>query len=218
MIGRTKDTVTRMLGAVALALAVLAPATARAHKLSGYAGVEDGRITVHAYFSRGTKARGAKVRVFSESGKMLLETKTDEAGRCSFVPPAVETLRIVVDSADGHSRELTVDKSRLEGLEPAASRPAAGAKAAPPKKRGEAPGESKGGAALNGDVLARIARLRQSVNELRHEVIQMRNALEATKLRDVAAGVGFIFGLFGVAAYFLSKRGAGDGDDAPSGG
>ena len=196
----------RRLWLVVFMLMTLAPTAAQAHKLAAYASVEDDRITVHAYFARGGKARGAKVCVHSESGKLLMETKTDQRGECSFRPPAVETLKIVIDSGDGHRRELTVDKLRLQGLAPSSGPPVPGKNAEKSQIQKSGEPATENGAGEKDDVLMQIARLKQSVNELRHEVVRMRKALNAAKVRDVAAGVGFILGLFGVGAYFLSKK------------
>jgi len=185
------------------ALAMLWPVRADAHKLMAYANIEDGRIHVYSYFARGNKPRGAKVTVYGKEGNVLLETKTDEKGKAIFAPPANENLRIVINSGDAHMREITVEKTRFfsASIINNASR-----ETSPP---GTGEGSQKPLVPSTDETAeSEIARLNQNVSELRREVAELRMKIEAERFRDVIAGIGFIFGIAGVAAYFLSRKNA----------
>lgn len=49
-------------------------------------------------------------------------------------------------------------------------------------------------------------KLSGDLRRIQREIAALRAALEKPGMRDVFAGIGYIFGLFGVAAYVTSRR------------
>ena len=94
---------------------LLVPRPAWAHALGAQWQINGDKVLVEAYFSDGTLAQGAIVRLFkdgkppassNEPEKPLFEVKTDAKGECTFARPEPGKYRIVVDAGAGHRKEL----------------------------------------------------------------------------------------------------------------
>ncbi|MEW6428849.1 MAG: hypothetical protein AB1568_12540 [Thermodesulfobacteriota bacterium] len=48
--------------------------------------------------------------------------------------------------------------------------------------------------------------LKNELRQIKRELAALRQAQEEPGLREIAAGIGYILGLFGVGAYFAGKR------------
>jgi nickel transport protein len=175
---------------VAALLAAMCASAASAHSLQVFAYVEGGKVKVEAYFRSGAKAQNADVRVYDASGNLLLSGKTDAEGVFSFDPPVKADIEIEADAGEGHvSGRFKISAAELGGGD---ARPSPnGAK---PQQTEISPGADNGGADESSN--AQIIRLQKEVRELRDEM----------RLRDIIGGVGYIFGVAGVAMYILSRR------------
>lgn len=201
----------RLAAALALlAIVAMMPGAAEAHGFKVFAVVEGGAIKGTAYFSGASRARGARIVVYGPDNAVLGESLTDDNGSFAIpVGPQVNH-RIVAESGDGHTAEFVIRASEIapqgagpipadksspvdikEPLLPAAAAETAAHSAAP------APASS---AQLEAAVEAVVAR----------HVTPLREQLDAYEDRvrwhDVLGGVGYIFGLTGIAAYVLARR------------
>ncbi len=158
-------------------LLLLCEAVAGAHGFSGFSSVKDGRVYVEVYFSRGGKPHGAKIRVFDKDNNLLLEDTVNNDGTYSFVPPGKMDLVIRVDAGEGHFWTDTVKADLL--------------------------GEIVSDGRTGDDPPARPQKTPEMVTISREKFLEMQNA---TRLRDVLGGIGYIVGFTGAAMYFLSKR------------
>ncbi len=223
--GRKRHLPAIRLAGLWLILALWAFATpALAHRVLVFAYAEGDAIRVESKFVPDTPVRQGKILVLdAKTGQELLAGQTDDQGKFSFQIPAVAAaakldLKIVVDAAMGHRGEwLLKASSYLSGAQSASPpSPTAPPAPEPPADTGKMPGlpakaESSGGQgsqAANLDQQALEAALNKALERELAPIKEMLTELtiHRTSLTDVVGGLGWIMGLFGLWAYFASKR------------
>jgi nickel transport protein len=196
---------------VLLAL-LLGAAPALAHKLNVFAAADGAGIEGSAYFVGGAKAFGARILVTDATGSVLAELEPAADGSFSYQASAPVDHRIIAETGDGHRAEWRVTAEELAGGFPsrttdvqqaAAERGAAEAtEAAKGPVGGEVP-DSKP-EVLAPDIAAAIERaVARQVRPLREELLATRDAL---RLQDILGGIGYIFGLAGLALWWRSRQ------------
>jgi nickel transport protein len=111
--------VTRRAALLATALAVLAPAAARAHEVLHQ--VERGRaVAVKAYFADGEVLAYAQYELYSPADPKIPHQKgrTDRSGWVSFVPDAPGKWRVKVIDQTGHGLDVEVDATAAASPSP----------------------------------------------------------------------------------------------------
>jgi len=193
-----------------LVLALLTHNAALAHRVNVFAYVEGGEVVVECSYSKSKRVNRGTIEVLSlQSGETLLAGETDEAGRFRFPVPetARETgsgLRIVLKAGEGHQNEWVVDAAEFMDAEsgPAIASDAmqtVGAKVPPAPAAVPAPGALSRGDVeeiVNAALDAKLAPIRRAVLE---------RTEDGPGVREIIGGIGWIFGLVGVAAYFKSR-------------
>lgn len=191
---------------------------ALAHRVLIYAYAKGDTIYTESQFVPDTPVRQGKILVMDKkTEKVLLTGQTDDQGKFAFKIPADAAaqkldLEIVVDAGMGHRAEwlLRADKY-LPGA--AAAKAAAAAPPAPtppaaPAVMPPAPAHGTSGvhnhlgrqeleAALNQALERQLGPINEKLTEL---------TLRRTSLPDIIGGIGYILGLCGLGAYFLSRR------------
>lgn len=185
---------------------------ALAHRLLVFAYAEDKNILVESKLVPDTPVKEGKVVVSDkQTGQVLVTGQTDAHGKFSFPIPAEAAARradllIVVEAGMGHKGEwlLKAEKYLPGGAaaSPAAPAPALTSPPAAVTPAGLAPTaptlDPQALEAVVSRVVAReIAPLKEMVAEL---------SVHRTSLTDIIGGLGYILGIFGIWAYFLSKR------------
>lgn len=194
-------------------LLVLTALPAEAHRVNLFAWVEQNEVLVECGFTRSHKVKAGRITVFDAmTGTELLEGVTDAAGRFRFPVPeearrSAHDLRIQLVAGEGHQNEWTVsaaDFMPVPPVEPARS----GAQTASLSASGSAPStahmEAPGWATpedveriVNASLEARLAPIKR--------LLASQSAAGPT-LRDIVGGIGWILGIFGIAAYFRRSR------------
>jgi nickel transport protein len=180
---------------------------ALAHRVLIYAYAEGDTIYTDSKFVPDTPVRQGKILVMDKNtDKVLLTGQTDDQGKFAFKIPSEAAaqkldLEIVVEAAMGHRGEwlLKADKY-LTGATPGSS-----AAPAPASPTGPVAGGSKPAnidqqaleAALNKALERQLGPINEKLTEL---------TIHRTSPTDIIGGIGYILGLFGLGAYFLSKR------------
>ncbi len=175
-------------------LSVALSSQAYAHKVSMFAYYEDGKVSVEGYFADGKKAQESEVEVFDSEGNKILSGKTGAEGLFVFTPPAVESLRITLDAGLGHKTEYRLDLDDIgEENIPNTDAPESGAGAA---------------AGLQGvDAKALQEMIKKAVREANKPLIKsIEDAQQKATLGDIIGGIGFIFGILGIALYFQARK------------
>jgi len=198
----------RIQGVVLILALGFCATPALAHRVLIYAYAEGDTIFTESKFIPDTPVRQGKILVIDKkTDKVLLTGQTDDQGKFSFKIPAEAVaqkmdLNIVVEAAMGHRGEwLLKANSYLPGATPAkAAAPAAPASATTPA----APGTKA--VHLDRQMLEEVLNkaLERQLAPINEKVTEL--TIHRTTLPDIIGGIGYILGLCGLVAYFLSKR------------
>ncbi len=167
---------------------------ALAHKVMIFAWVEGDTVFTESKFSGGKKAINAPVVIFDKDGRKLLEGKTDNKGEFSFKIPKASDLRIVLNAAMGHKAEWTVPESEIREAGNIMEK----------KKVAEPSGPTTVG--LSKEEVKKI--VEDSLDKKLRPIVRMitESKNNEPSLTEIIGGIGYIFGLMGVALYFINRR------------
>jgi nickel transport protein len=191
-----------------LAASLLTHSTCLAHRVGVFAYVDGGDIAVECGYSKSKPVIRGAIEVLDQAGgQVLLRGTTDERGRFRFPVPetaraAGSGLRIVLKAGEGHQNEWVVDASEFTGAKPAAEPVAAPGggqvETADAAERPAAGGLTRADVeeVVNAALDAKLAPIRRAVLE---------RPDDGPGLREIVGGIGWIFGLVGLAAYFRAR-------------
>jgi len=167
--------------------------SALAHKVMIFAWVEGDTVFTESKFSGGKKAINTPVVIFDKDGKKLLEGKTDNKGEFSFKIPKVTDLRIVLNAAMGHKAEWTLPESEIRESGDIMEQ----------KSADETSGLTTVG--LTKEEVRKV--VDDSLDKKLRPIVRMITESKNTKpsLTEIIGGIGYIFGLMGVALYFKNR-------------
>lgn len=195
----------------------LASAPAWAHRVNIFAYVDGGDILVECGFNRSQKVRQGQIEVFdAATGDMLLRGTTDDQGQFRFpIPPQARQsghdLRIHINAGEGHQNDWTVAAAEFAAASAAPPVPPTGETSAAPGTPGTAetaPGTVSGGTATGAATPADVERIVNTALDAKLAPVKrmLAEQFEAGPgLREIIGGIGWIFGIVGVAAYFKRR-------------
>ena len=199
---------------ISLYLAALASVadSALAHRVNVFAWVEGDKIHVESKFSGGKKVKAGKVVVMDPQGVELISGLTNEHGAFSFKPPKQSDLRIIIMAGQGHQGQWTVREAELQGLTSETATKSAGSKrlnsdhqSAIKNTSGRsdavASGQNHNVEELENIIETVLDRKLQPINRMLAEMQQ-----EGPGVSDIFAGIGYILGLVGIAAYVQNRK------------
>ena len=186
---------------------ILSSQTAMAHKVTVFAWVEGDTVLGEAKFSGGRKAQNSDIIVQDMNGKELLRTKTDTNGEFSFPVPAKTAMRIELIAGMGHKAEWTIPLEDIDetaaAQESAPAPPEPSGNTAP--KQAQSPAGSVDPAQLEAIVEKAVTKaLNKKITPLTKMVADLEQ--KGPSMNEILGGIGYIFGLMGVAMYFSSRR------------
>ena len=166
---------------------------ALAHKVMIFAWVEGDTVFTESKFSGGKKVMNAPLVIFDKDGKKLLEGKTDNKGEFSFKIPKVTDLRIVLNAAMGHKAEWTVPETEIREAGNIVEKISASETSGPIPL------------GLSKEEVRKI--VEDSLDKKLRPIVRMMTESKNTRpsLTEIFGGIGYIFGLMGVALYFISR-------------
>jgi nickel transport protein len=186
--------------------------TAYAHRVNVFAWVDGDRIIGKGKFAGGRPLRSAKLTVLGSDGTELYEGLTNQQGEFSFKIPQQTDLRIVVNAGPGHRGEWVIRAADIAAgsIDASAQTPPI-AVDQPPSGKDDAVASEKHRQSTHVSALTRAeleaiitSAVERKLKPITEILTRMQN--EQPGLKDVLAGVGYIFGLVGVVAYLSSRR------------
>ena len=192
-----------MAFALILVFMALAP-LASAHKVNVFAWVEGDTVHVEGYFAGNKKAQDSLVEVFDSTGEKFLDGRTDQQGEFSFKIPKKTDLKIVLTASMGHKNDFVIPLSELGEVSP---EPTVESEV---RTKPEAYEKKMVAAAATSEV--NLTRMESIIDKaLDRKLTPLRKLIRETRqegvtLSEVIGGIGYIFGLMGVALYFMSKK------------
>jgi nickel transport protein len=197
---------------VSLAVLPMMVGSALAHRVNVFAWVEGDMIHVESKFSGGKKVKAGKISVMDPQGVELVSGRTNDQGKFSFKVPKRTDLKIVLTAGQGHRGEWTLRADEIKELPAGTALEKSTEKAMQPEGKetisitsmdsGTAAPET----AIKPEELVAIIEtvLDKKLKPITRMLADLRQ--EGPTLRDIIAGIGYILGLVGVAAYVHSRK------------
>ena len=163
-----------------------------AHKVNIFAYVEGDMVYTESYFPDGKKAIGGLIEVYDSQGNKLLDGKTNKDGQFNFKSPKKDDLKIVINASMGHRNSYVLLADELPN--------------STEKRITELPEASSKFVQVDIEQIKRV--IDDSINLRLRPVMKKLAKLEQREVSfvEVIGGIGCIFGIAGVAFYFLSKK------------
>jgi len=174
--------------------------SAFAHKVNIFAYVEEGKIYTESYFSDGKKCIESKIEVFDNQGNKLLEGLTDKEGAFSFeIPPGDGDLKLVLTASMGHRAEYIIQTDELGNIKGLI------------EEKIEEPVSAVSPEVSSFDLKEIQSLIEDALDEkLKPIMREMREIKKSQEDKisptEIIGGIGYIVGIFGIVAYFLSRK------------
>ena len=177
---------------------------ARAHKVNVFAWVEGDTVFIESKFSGGKRVKGGMITVSDLRGNQLLSGKTNNRGEFSFKIPKKTTLKIVLVAGMGHRGEWTIPVEEIEMVsviemresvqqETAENEPKSIMRSIPAPK----PCSDEIQLAVEKALDKKLKPIMKLLAESREQ---------GPTFHDIFGGIGYIFGLVGLATYIHYRR------------
>lgn len=175
-----------------------------AHKINVFAWVEGDAVFIESKFSGGKRVKGGMITVSDLRGNQLLSGKTNNRGEFSFKIPKKTTLKIVLVAGMGHRGEWTIPVEEIEMVsvieiresvqqETAENEPKSIMRSIPAPK----PCSDEIQLAVEKALDKKLKPIMKLLAESREQ---------GPTFHDIFGGIGYIFGLVGLATYIHYRR------------
>ena len=168
-----------------------------AHKVNIFAYVEGEKIYTESYFNDGKKCIDSKIEVFDNQGNKLLEGLTDKEGEFSFEVPSEDgDLKIVLTASMGHQAEYSILADELSST------------AGLIKEEPEEPVSLISPETSLVDLKEIQSIIEDTLDEKLKPIMREIKKSQEDKISptEIIGGIGYIIGIFGIIAYFLSRK------------
>jgi nickel transport protein len=183
-------------------IVVIANMTVIAHKVNIFAYIEGQKVYTESYFNDGAKCINSKVEVFDSQENKLLEGLTDREGMFSFEIPAEGLksggLKLVLTAGMGHRAERSIPASELNDV-------VVGTLEENPPEDFLSASQSEVSSLELEEVRTLIENtLDEKLAPIMREIKKSQEDKISTT--EIVGGIGYIIGIFGIIAYFLSRK------------
>lgn len=174
--------------------------SAFAHKVNIFAYVEREKIYTESYFNDGKKCVDSKIEVFDNQEIKLLEGLTDEEGTFSFeIPSGDGDLKLVLTASMGHRAEYIIQADELGNIKGLI------------EEKIEKPVSAVSPEVSSFDLKEIQSIIEETLDEklkpIMSEVREIKKSQEdRISPTEIIGGIGYIIGIFGIVAYFLSRK------------
>ncbi|RPJ82913.1 MAG: hypothetical protein EHJ94_00830 [Deltaproteobacteria bacterium] len=188
---------------------------ADAHKVTIFAWVEGNTVYTESKFAGGRKAKNAPIVVYDQNGTKLLEGKTDENGMFSFEAPKKVEMKVTLLAGMGHQGEWVIpatDFTDKEEPAPAKTDESASSGILMKEIRHDVAEEVSKDVSispcLNPEDIQRLIdnSLDKKLKPISIALHRLNNPDHAPSMSEILGGIGYIFGLVGVAAYVHARK------------
>jgi nickel transport protein len=186
--------------------------SAFAHRVNVFAWVDGDMIYVESKFAGGRPVKSGKIVVTDPQGVELLSGQTNDKGEFSFKIPQRTDLKIVLHAGQGHRGAWTIRAVEMAGLPSGTVSETSAEKAVPslPKNTVSKISENTGTTTPDTDIKTKdLEGIIESVLDRKLKPITKMVAdlqQQGPSIKDIFAGIGYIFGLVGVVAYVQSRK------------
>ena len=174
--------------------------SALAHKVNIFAYVEEGKIYTESYFNDGKKCVDSKIEVFDNQGNKLLEGLTNEEGMFSFKIPPEDViggdLKLVLTASMGHRAEYIIRADELGDIKGLV------------EEKVEEPASVVFPEVSSFDLKEIQSIIEDTLEEKLKPIMREIKKSQEDRISptEIIGGVGYIIGIFGIVAYFLSRK------------
>ena len=171
--------------------------SAFAHKVNIFAYVEREKIYTESYFNDGKKCVDSKIEVFDNQENKLLEGITDEEGAFSFeIPPGDGDLKLVLTASMGHRAEYIIQAHELGNIKGLI------------EEKIEEPVSAVSPEVSSFDLKEIQSLIEDTLDEKLKPIMReiKKSQEDKISLTEIIGGIGYIVGIFGIVAYFLSRK------------
>jgi len=174
--------------------------SAFAHKVNIFAYVEGDKVYTESYFNDGKKCVDSKIEAFDNQGNKLLEGLTDGEGMFYFeIPPGDGDLKLVLTASMGHRAEYIIRADELRDIK--------GLMEENIKEPVSAVSTEVSSFDLKEIQLLIEDALDEKLKPVTKEMREIKKSQEdKISLTEIIGGIGYIIGIFGIVAYFLSRK------------
>ena len=189
---------------------IVSSGNALAHKVTVFAWVEGNTVVGESKFSGGKKVQNSEIIVWDLNGKELLRTRTNQNGEFSFPIPAKTAMRIELIAGMGHKAEWRIPLEDIDEI--AAVESVRDAEPPLPEPGGEtAPGQPGHPATTIAPVQLETIVEKAVTKALDKKIAPLTKMVadleqKGPTINEIVGGIGYIFGLMGVAIYFSSRK------------
>jgi len=174
--------------------------SAFAHKVNIFAYAEGDKVYSESYFNDGKKCIDSKIEVFNNQGNKLLEGLTDEEGMFSFEIPSKDVidgdLNVVLTASMGHRAEYIISADELGGTVGSV------------KEEFEEPVSAVSPETSSVDLKEIQSLIENALDKKIKPIMKEIKKSQEGKVSstEIIGGIGYIIGIFGIVAYFLSRK------------
>ncbi len=168
-----------------------------AHKVNIFAYVEGDKVYTESYFNDGKKCVDSKIEVFDNQENKLLEGITNENGEFSFKTPQEEgDLKIVLTASMGHRAEYIISANELVDTVGSI------------KEELEEPVPVVSPEVSSFDLKEIQSLMEDALDKKLEPILREIKRSQEHKISptEIIGGIGYIIGIFGIIAYFLSRK------------
>lgn len=176
----------------------LLPSVSQAHKVRIFAYSEGEVIVGETAFSGGRAVKNSEIIVQDvASDRILLTCRTDDRGQFRFQIPEEArekqlNLRVIINAGEGHRGEWLLEAADYLTNEKILSE-----------------GKTSYSKLISTDeeLIRRVVEeaMDKKLSPIKHMLAEVMN--QKPSFQDILGGIGYIFGIAGIAAYFKSKQG-----------
>lgn len=185
---------------------IINPVNVFAHKVMVFAWVDGNTVHTESKFSGGRKVKQGQVNVFDSQGKELLTGITDDNGEFSFKIPRKTDLIIELMAGTGHRGEWTIQADEIEdGVVKPQDIQALLETKQEPETNIKTASQADTGQITYSEI--QIMMEKTLDKKLKPVLSILADSQEkGPSISDIFGGIGYIFGLMGIAMYFKAKQ------------